>query len=252
MASARETKFFLSIVLIAASSLALPFLSLARDLKQESPEERMSSSKADPYDFSADGRSGRRTSGGSRGNCPQLDPGVTALIPIANWGRTVSGHPTWWFYIPYAPEQAPVGEFVLQDKDYNDLHREEFSLPQTPGFISVSLPKGSTELEIATSYRWQLNLYCSRDRLSVPIFVSGWIERVSPDPELVRAAEPQHRTYANYGIWFDAVGHLARRYQSDPTNAGIAWEWQNLLRAKGVELDFSEDVPLRGAVRDLP
>ncbi|MEQ8964087.1 MAG: DUF928 domain-containing protein, partial [Coleofasciculus sp. C2-GNP5-27] len=94
----------------------------------------------DNIDFQSDGRSGNRTGGGSRSKCPPMDFPLTALVPESNWGRTLKAHPTLWFYVPYSPKQAPVGEFVLQDEAGNDVYRLPFQLSQTPGLVRLSIP----------------------------------------------------------------------------------------------------------------
>jgi hypothetical protein len=255
-----STTYITSIALSVATA-TLPLFthsSLAESQPQPLNENSSVNSREDPYDFTGDGRSGRRTSGGSRGDCSQidLDTGLTALVPTANWGKTVAEHPTLWFYVPYSPQQAPVGVFVIQDEDYSDIYRARFTLPSSaPGLVSISLPKEASPLVVGESYRWQLNLYCSADATSAPVYVSGWLEPVSSSAgnslESLTVTN-QHEMYANQGIWFDAIHHLAQLRQADPSDPSLFQDWQILLQAQGVNLEELKDVPFSGQVQWIP
>jgi len=204
--------------------------------------------KTDPYDFSGDGRSGRRTSGGSRGDCSQLESNLIALTPTSNSGKTVSDYPTWWFNVPYSSEETPIGVFVLQDENYNDIYRRQFTLPPTPGLVSVSLPPDSASLVVGESYRWQFNLYCGRDRANAPLYVSGWITRVSPEISL-KDNRHSYQSYANQGIWFDTINHLLQLRSKKPNDIKITQDWYQLLEAKGVGLEEIKNAPIAGTVQ---
>lgn len=92
---------------------------------------------------------------------------------MTNWGKTVSPTPTFWFYVPYSPNEEHSGEFVLQDEKYNDVYRTPFTLPQTSGFVSLTIP--STEASLATNnwYFWSFKLYCGQKPSSTSVFVEG-------------------------------------------------------------------------------
>lgn len=215
-------------------------------------------------DFSGEGRSGDREGGaGRRGNCPVTEFPLTALMPISNWGKTVAEHPTFWFYVPYTPEQAPIGEFVLQedegrkdesrkDEDRKDIYRVPFTLPQTPGFVSFSVPPTQNPLEVGKSYRWYFNLYCDRYQSTSPDFVQGWVQREALTPALdeqFKAAKPrQDRIYVDNLIWFDAIAHLANLRLSNSTDTSLNRDWNKLLGAKGVDLKLPSQAPMAGSV----
>ncbi len=203
-------------------------------------------------DFSGDGRSGNRAGGGSRSDCPLINPSLTALMPLSNSGTTVAERPTFWFYVPYSPEQAPVGEFVLQDENRKDLYRIPFTLPDTPGFVSFKVPSNQNPLEIGKEYRWYFNLYCDRHQSSSPIFVQGWVKRIAFTPALehqLKAAKPREdEVYTANQIWFDAIAHLANLRLTNPTDAALDRGWSKLLGAKGVDLEVPNQAPIVGGV----
>lgn len=204
-------------------------------------------------DFSGDGRPGDRTGGGSRTPCPEVDaPLTTALIPTNNLGKTIAEHPTFWFYVPYSSQAAPIGEFVLQEEDGNEVYRTTFTLPKTPGLVSFSTPLAVEPLKINKSYHWYFKLYCEAKRASTPIFVEGWVQRVERTPALTRQlqASPTREdvVYAANGIWYDALNYLAKLRLNNPSNPTFNEEWSRLLSAKGVGLEQFRQVSVIGEV----
>ena len=212
-------------------------------------------SNASEPDFSGDGRSGERGSGGSRGNCPALvesDSSLTALIPVSNWGTTVAERPTLWFYVPYTPEQAAIGEFILQDEDLNNIFRANLNLPKTPGFVSVTIPATQNPLEINKWYRWNFKLYCDSSKFDRPTYAFGWVKRIALTPALERqlkvAGQRKDKVYAVEEIWFDALDYLTNLRLANPTDASLEKDWNHLLGAKGVVLTLPNQVPISGSV----
>lgn len=197
-------------------------------------------------DFSGDGRPGDRTGGGSRTPCPRINaPFTTALIPMNNLGKTVAERPTFWFYVPYSPQAAPAGEFVLQAENGKEVYRTAFTLPATPGFVSFSTPLAVEPLKINKSYHWYFKLYCEGQRLSTPVFVEGWVQRVEKTSALKRqlqaARAREDIVYADNGLWYDALNYLAQLRLNNPSNSRVASDWASLLSAKGVGLaQFSQ------------
>lgn len=221
-------------------------------LRSRKPLRQQQQVKQQELDFSGYGRPGRRAGGGSRSPCPPIDPPVTALMPATNWGKTVASHPTFWFYVPYSPQEAPAGEFVLQEEKGKDVYRIPFTLPKTPGFVSFSTPSTAAPLEVDKSYHWYFKLYCDAQKSSTPIFVEGWVQRVALTPELesqLKAAKQQeYVVYAANGIWYDALDHLAQMRLTNPANARFAQEWASLLGVKGVGLEQFSKMPMVGSI----
>ncbi|HAX80575.1 MAG TPA: hypothetical protein DCY88_33255 [Cyanobacteria bacterium UBA11372] len=203
-------------------------------------------------DFSGDGRSGRRTGGGSRSPCISKEPPLTALSPINNSGKTVLEHPTFWFYVPYSAQEAPQGEFVLQEEGGKDIYRIGFTLPGKPGFVSVSIPPTQPVLEINKWYRWYFKIYCEPQQSSAPNFVEGWVQRV----ELTKALQSQlqqatPRKYAAYAanlIWYDAIDDLAKLRLVQPSNTTLDNDWDNLLKSREIDLQGISREPIVGSV----
>lgn len=185
-------------------------------------------------DFSGEGRPGSRTGQGSRGNCPKVDVSLTALIPESNLGRTVDGHPTFWFYIPYGIQNVSRANFKLLDKDQNPVWAAPISIPLsgTPGLISVTLPEIEQELEVNQEYHWYFTLECDANEPSNNPYVHGWVQRVAPIPGI---ESDDYLAYAEQGIWYNALTPLARMHQQDAQNPTFQKDWEDLLKAVGLD-----------------
>jgi|GEM_PF-1314173 len=195
---------------------------------------------------------GSQTGTGSRNDCPEVSGSLTALIPNTNWGKTVSQSSTFWFYVPYSSEEIAFGKFVLQDKKGIDLIEPiQFTLPETPGFVSFKLPETAPLLEVGTDYYWAFELYCN-PKGRTPIHVEGWIQRVltnsnmgnQPDTE----ATQMYQVYWEKRIWFDAVHELIQQRLKQPTDRALEAEWLRLLQDAGLDTEQLPTEPILGTV----
>lgn len=222
------------------------------------------------------GAPGQREGAASRGACPKIAQPLTALVPVTKsasgeqqqvkqlamtssesvWSLTVATHPTFWFYVPYAPPSLKSVEFALQDEQDEDIYRTTVDLPAVPGIVSLSLPANSKPLETGKPYHWFFKIYCNPQTTSVPIFVEGWVQRVTPTPSLanqLKTATPQKRIdlYAEAGLWHDALTALGELRQANPQNANLTANWNKLLHSVGLADIASKPIvkcctPLKG------
>ncbi len=198
-------------------------------------------------DGSRRGRPGGRTGTGSRGDCPSVNFPLTALIPADNQGLTVAEYPQFAIFVPYKSNNIVAGEFVVQDETNNDVYRTKFALPETPGIVTISLGK-TTPLQINKNYQWYFKLYCSQQKISNPLFVKGWIQRIAINPDLERqlkaAVTPQQRfsIYYQNNIWYEAVTELAKQQLIKSQNSSLLGNWDNLLKRVGLEYLISQPV----------
>lgn len=192
-----------------------------------------------------------RKGAGTRRNCPVTNLPLTALIPLVSiTAQTVQAgtatrqyalslttelHPTFWFYVPYAPKNINSGKFVLLDEKNNSVTTQPIpiTLSNTPGVIRVSVPATEKPLEIGQYYHWYFLMDCSPDS-SEDIAVEGLVQRIVPKQELTRrlvAATPRQRValYAQAGIWQDALTTLGELRVRQPKDAALATDWKDLL-----------------------
>jgi Domain of Unknown Function (DUF928) len=190
---------------------------------------------------------GRRTGGGRRDNCPNVNPTLTALVPITQeaknvtnvWGLTSAEHPTFWFYLPYTKSSKYPTEFILQNSERKIIYKAEISLPEKPGIISVPIPSNTTPLTIGKQYRWFLKVYCSGHKQSFPTYVDGIIKRVNlsaiATQQLRMATDRQQvAIYAQNGIWYQALTTLLELRQSNPQDETLENTLENLLAEIGL------------------
>lgn len=181
------------------------------------------------------GRPPEREPAGTRGPCEETEASFTPLLPVSNTedrfsGLTLSGHPTFWFYIPYKTSSVRAGKFALEDEQGNLVYRTFFKLPDTPGFVSVNLPATAKSLEKDRPYRWTFTLYCaSLDRAEPPpVWHTGTVQRIDMpalESQLKTATlEKRIHLYTDQKIWYDASTNLGQIHNSPQA-------WLNLLKA---------------------
>lgn len=185
------------------------------------------------------GRPPEREPAGTRGPCEETEASFTPLLPVSNTenrfsGLTLSGHPTFWFYIPYKTNRVSSGKFSLEDSKGNSVYRTAFKLPSTPGFVSISIPTTEKSLETNKQYRWTFSLSCvSEDAWETPkVWHTGTVQRVDR-PALATQAktvllEERINLYVKNNIWYDASTDLVKIKAVPET-------WLSLMKAMGLE-----------------
>jgi len=181
----------------------------------------------------------------SNPSCKTTTKPLTALIPVKNPVLTTREHPTFLFYVPYASDEVRFGEFSLLvgPEEKRKLYKTRFTLPQTPGIVSITLPSAPEyALEEGQYYHWYFKLYCQSNTSSQPdVDVNGWVQRVALTPERerqIKAATPD--------VWYDASANLAESLRASPQDARLRNDWANLLKSIGSE-DLAQE-PLVGPV----
>jgi hypothetical protein len=189
-------------------------------------------------------------------SCSSSNQTVTALTPVENPVFTIAEHPIFLFYVPDNPEQVRFGEFSIFTSDEKTrVYRIRFTLPPTPGIVSVGLPN-LPEYTLAQdqSYRWYFKLYCQNNSSSESdlsdlsdssdLNVNGWVQRIEP------TSERQHQIErVSPDIWYDALANLAEKLRTAPQDRMLQERWANLLSTIGLENLSS--VPLVGPVIPL-
>jgi Domain of Unknown Function (DUF928) len=189
------------------------------------------------------GLPGRREGGGTRGGClaqAGAQPhSLTALIPATNTGRTVTAHPSLFWYVPQ--NTAAAAEFVLLDAANTEIYKTILPISQQPGVLSLSLPADGSvpALEVGKSYRWYFSLICDPLDRSADSFTTGWVQRTEPSTALAQqlsaaAEEEKPLIYASAGIWYEALAGLAELRREQPQNAQVQTQWQTLLESVGL------------------
>lgn len=194
---------------------------------------------------------GRSNGTASRGSCEltgQLP--LTALVPVTQvtsettgargvnitydsvFSLTTQANPTFWFYVPYQLADTPL-EFVLQDEQNQTLYQSIYQpSPEDSGegVIRVQIPEGELALAEGDRYHWFFMAYCDKN---APSFVEGWIERSAAVPSVETSPQEIARTYAQNGIWQDALTLVGEQVIAGEANA--LSDWEALLSSVGLE-----------------
>ncbi|MCT7984092.1 DUF928 domain-containing protein [Laspinema sp. A4] len=206
-----------------------------------------------PFDIVDPGAPGRRIGGGSRG-CSvtgdgPTDHALTALVPETTMGLTVEAYPTFFWYLP--PTSATGVEFVLMDeKGEKVIYETTFRTKGEAGIVSLNLPENASlpPLEINDSYRWYFSIICNPEDRAADVYVQGWVRRIEASASLTEQLAAttsdleRAQVYARNGIWHEAIAMLAKLRRSNPNNADIRSEWQELITS--INLQNVAEVPL--------
>ncbi|NJK73729.1 MAG: DUF928 domain-containing protein [Microcoleus sp. SU_5_6] len=126
---------------------------------------------------------------------------LTALVPYSHVGQTISGHPTFTWFVPDRTSR-PL-QFRLFSRSGQALYRTE--MQSQPGIMSVALPANLPQLSVGQSYQWQVVLVCDRNVPSRNVVATAEIQVVeaaaSLQAQLAAAQTPQQRIdlYARAG-----------------------------------------------------
>jgi Domain of Unknown Function (DUF928) len=158
--------------------------------------------------------------GGTRSGsiCTQNDQRPIAVTLQNIMPLTVTDEPTLLVYVP--KNTALKSEFVLKNDLEDDVYRtQDIKLPKNGGLVKIKLPKTVTQdrqilntLEEGKTYHWYFGLVCKTDRRE-DVLVQGFLQKVQPNNDLQNiqklSDQQQVLTFANNGIWTDAVSTLA-------------------------------------------
>lgn len=186
--------------------------------------------------------------GASRGGCIENTGVLTSLMPKNNLGLTLTGYPTFFWYVPKSSAEAL--EFKLLDgKNGQVIYQKTLPVPENSGIVSFTLPNNelSAPLEVGKMYHWFFTMVCppnSDQELpdkSGNVIVDGWVERTEFSPSLVNKLEnaaPSDRPalYAASGLWHDSLTTLVELLRQKPDDRNLKNQWKKLLDSVGLNV----------------
>jgi hypothetical protein len=156
----------------------------------------------------------RRTQGtGSRGCGETQSAALELLVPNDHTAQTLSGHPSFFWYISEIPTE-PVEFALVESGVAQPIFVKQLQL-QKAGIVRMEMPKNLPELVPGKEYRWSVTLVCNANRRSNDTFAQSWIKRVPETPalkqQLAAATTDRDRAsiYAKAGLWYDALNALS-------------------------------------------
>lgn len=187
-------------------------------------------------DFSSTGRPGQQTAGESRNGCGAANS-LQAVIPRSNSGKTLSGHPRFWVYLPTISKNIDRWEFVLQNEAREDVWRSPLKNPTRSGYQNIALPSTQPHLEIGQWYRWYVKAYC-KSQVASSYYVQGWVSRIPLTSnlylDLKQNKHQPYEVYRQHGLWYDAINHLLGLEQTNTNRLAIEQNWQEIIEAGGL------------------
>ena len=148
---------------------------------------------------------------------------LTALVPFSHVGETISGHPTFTWFVPDRTSR-PL-QFRLFTRSGQLLYKTE--MESQPGIMSVALPANGPQLSIGQSYQWQVVLVCDRNVPSRNVVATAEIQVVQPaaslQTQLAAAQTPQQRIdlYAEAGLWYDTIAEARKASGTSQSQASV-------------------------------
>jgi hypothetical protein len=156
----------------------------------------------------------RRTQGtGTRGGDESESVALKLLVPHDHTGQTLSGHPTFFWYVSEVPTE-PVEFALVESGVAQPIFVQQLQLYKA-GIVRLEMPKNLPELIPGKEYRWSVSLINNTERRSHDTFAQSWIKRVPETPalkqQLATATTVRDRAsvYAEAGLWYDALNALS-------------------------------------------
>ncbi|NET35663.1 MAG: DUF928 domain-containing protein [Cyanothece sp. SIO1E1] len=180
------------------------------------------------------GAPGRTIGGGIRGDSCIDTKGtpLTALMPGDQVAKTVTPHPTFFWYVPETT--AKQAEFFISDESGNKVYQGTILLAETPGVLKMQLPETSLDLETNQNYYWEFAIICDPLDRTRDAYVQGMIQRTELNLDLqTRLGEAdlleRAQLYAKEQIWQDTLTIAAQLWRPN------RYIWVGLLNSVGLD-----------------
>ncbi|MFN4280091.1 DUF928 domain-containing protein [Thermosynechococcus sp.] len=186
------------------------------------------------------GMPGQRVAGATRfGECTQgALTKIVALVPDNNLGMTAAANPSLFFFVPQS--MAKSAELLLLSEAGDLLLTQKVPLNGKAGILPVTVDASKAKLQPGQKYQWIFSLTCKPNEPDANPFVTGWIERADVDKNLAQviAAMPaadRLPLLATSQLWNDTLATLVELQQSNPNDAAIKQQWQDVLKSAGID-----------------
>ncbi|WNC53612.1 MULTISPECIES: DUF928 domain-containing protein [unclassified Thermosynechococcus] len=186
------------------------------------------------------GMPGQRIAGATRfGECTQGSlTKIVALVPDNNLGMTAAANPSLFFFVPQST--AKSAELMLLSEAGDLLLTQQVPLNGKAGILPVTVDASKAKLQPGQKYQWIFSLTCKSNEPDANPFVTGWIERAELDSNLaqvITTMPPADRLplLATSQLWNDTLATLVELQQSNPNDAAIKQQWQDVLKSAGID-----------------
>ncbi len=145
-----------------------------------------------------------------------------------------------FWYIDRAPPAAAALVFTLVDDTSADpLLEAPLERLAAPGIQRIDLADYGVGLRQGIEYEWSVALILDPKQRSTDIVSIGWVDRVDVPAGLGAAGPLGAHTYAEHGLWYDALTAASDRVEADPDDPLRRAPRNALLRQVGLGLAVS-------------
>ena len=178
-----------------------------------------------------------RIGGGSRGIGKQ----ILELVVFApdHTGLTTKEQPTLYWYTSEAV-LSKLELTIIKNEKSNPEFEQIIAITGSAGIQSFDLAKTKIRLEKGIEYRWFVSVVAGENQRSNDIVASGTIKRIVPGAKLNSALSAANEfsridTYAQYGIWYDAIDSLMKMTTKSPKDSDLLDMRITLLQQVGLQ-----------------
>lgn len=161
---------------------------------------------------------GRRSGAGTTRGCSGKGIPLTVLASRRYVGQTISGHPTFAWFVP-GDSASKLVKFAIYEWVPSGEAKEvrKLSLQSLPGIMKLSpFSKNEPGLQPGKEYLWQVIIQCDPDNPSSDLVSETSVEVVTMPAvvqtklnKAVNSVEKAH-IYAEEGLWYDALGEALK------------------------------------------
>ncbi|MGD1920395.1 MAG: DUF928 domain-containing protein [Pleurocapsa sp.] len=174
---------------------------------------------------------------------PQSNAGdrfnLASIVPQQNYGLTTLERPDLWIYLP----KTSAKQAILSIREEGNIPhwQQSVELTERAGVTGIRLADDAPILKLGKNYQWAVILICcDRPNPNDPV-VTSWIKRVAPKNIKTPSTSKLElaSTYAQQGIWYDALNILISEKSSQENWCNL---WSEYLESAG--LDKIADKPV--------
>jgi len=240
-------KNFIKGTIIIGLIVTLPLLAFAADqgkskqsdeqTKKEQQAKQTASADKPVYKPPLRGSPAGRVGGGTRGMTERESFSLQVLAPD-HIGLTVHDQPSLYWYVSKQIAH-PIELTVIERNAVAPLIEKIVKGPEKGGIQAIRLADYGVHLRRDVPYKWFVTLVTDPDHRSKDIMAGGIITLVEPSPSLlaklkVAGSNNAPFTYAEEGLWYDALETISSMIDASPTNKDFRKQRVSLLQQIGL------------------
>lgn len=172
-----------------------------------------------------------RVAGGIRSAAALPQP--LALAPDHVALTTHESPSLFWHLDGTPPETAHLVFTLIRADAVAPIVEKELPLPESAGVQRVRLADFGVTLDPDVEYEWSISLEPRGEEHASARVSQRYLRRV--DADALEGQAPSARSYAEQGLWYDALEALCDAIDAAPDDAALRAQRDSLLRQAGLE-----------------